>query len=304
MVKPPIAGIRRAIRLALQEDLPHGDITTAALFPAPTPARARIVAQQSLVVAGLAAVLHTFRAVDAALVLSIHRQDGERAQDGDCLLQIEGDGRSILKAERVALNFLQHLSGIATLTRRFCDAVHGYPVTILDTRKTIPGLRALQKWAVLLGGGTNHRQSLSDGVLIKDNHLALLNQATTPIRTACRRAKANAPRTVSVIVEVESLAEVRQALAGQPDIILLDNMTPATVRQAIRLIKGRALVEVSGGITLKNVRAMAAAGPDRISIGALTHSAPAATLSLILEPSRRLRRPGRLQEVHVGRLKR
>jgi nicotinate-nucleotide pyrophosphorylase (carboxylating) len=293
MVRPPVADIGRAVRLALQEDLPLGDVTTAALFPSPAPALARIIAQQSLVVAGLAAAVRTFRTVDASLVLSIHRHDGERADDGDCLLQIEGDGRSILRAERVALNFLQHLSGIATLTRRFCDAVRGYPVTILDTRKTIPGLRALQKWAVLLGGGTNHRQSLSDGVLIKDNHLALLNRTNTPVRTACRKAKANSPRGMNMIVEVESLGDVRQALAGRADIILLDNMTPATVRQAIRLIKGRVLVEVSGGITLKNVRAMAAAGPDRISIGALTHSAPAATLSLVLEPRRRLPGPGR-----------
>jgi nicotinate-nucleotide pyrophosphorylase (carboxylating) len=286
MIRPPVADIRRAIRLALQEDLPLGDVTTATLFPSPAPAFARIIAQQSLVVAGLAAAVRTFRSVDASLVLSIHRQDGERAHNGDCLLQIEGDGRSILKAERVALNFLQHLSGIASLTRRFCDAVRGYPVTILDTRKTIPGLRALQKWAVLLGGGTNHRQSLSDGILIKDNHLALLHQTTAPVRTACRKAKAGALHSMNIIVEVESLADVRHALAGRADIILLDNMTPATVRQAIRLIKGRALVEVSGGITLKNVRAMAAAGPDRISIGALTHSAPAATLSLVLEPRR------------------
>ena len=284
MVRAPVADIRRAIRLALQEDLPRGDVTTAALFPSPVPALARIVAQQSLVVAGLAAVAQTFRSVDASLVFSLHREDGERAQEGECLLQIEGDGRSILKAERVALNFLQHLSGIATLTRRFCDAVRGYPVIILDTRKTLPGLRTLQKWAVLLGGGTNHRRSLSDAVLIKDNHLALLNHTTMPIQTACRKVKTNAPHGRSMIVEVESLAEVREAVAGGADIILLDNMKPATVRQAIRLIKGRALVEVSGGITLKNVRAMAAAGPDRISIGALTHSAPAATLSLILEP--------------------
>jgi nicotinate-nucleotide pyrophosphorylase (carboxylating) len=290
MVKPPVADIRRVVRLALQEDLSHGDVTTAALFPSPAPALARIVAQQSLVVAGLAAAVQTFRTVDASLVLSIQRRDGDPAQDGDCLLQIEGDGRSILKAERVALNFLQHLSGVATLTRRFCNAVRGYPVTILDTRKTIPGLRALQKWAVLLGGGTNHRQSLSDGILIKDNHLALLNHTTAPVRTACHKAKTTAPHTANVIVEVESLAEVRMALAGRADIILLDNMTPTMVWQAITLIKKRALVEVSGGVTLKNVRAMAAAGPDRISIGALTHSAPAATLSLVLEPHTRSRR--------------
>jgi nicotinate-nucleotide pyrophosphorylase (carboxylating) len=293
MVRPPIADIRRAVRLALQEDLPLGDITTVALFPSPAPALACIVAQQSLVVAGLAAAVQTFLTVDASLVLSIHRQDGDHAQEGDCLLHIEGDGRSILKAERVALNFLQHLSGVATLTRRFCDAVRGYPVTILDTRKTIPGLRALQKWAVLLGGGTNHRRSLSDGVLIKDNHLALLNHTAMPIRTACRKAKTNAPRGMSMIVEVESLSEVRQAVAGRADIILLDNMNPETVRQAIRLIKGHAVVEVSGGITLKNIRAMAEAGPNRISIGALTHSAPAATLSLVLEPRRRRRQPGK-----------
>src|SRR5512141_780836 len=290
MVRPPVADIKRTVRLALQEDLPFSDITTSALFSSPTPARARIIAQQSLVIAGLAAAMQTFRTVDTSLVFFIHCQDGEDAQDGDCLLQIEGDGRSILRAERVALNFLQHLSGIATLTRRFCDAVRGYPVTILDTRKTIPGIRALQKWAVLLGGGTNHRQSLRDGVLIKDNHLALLNRTTRPVLTACRKAKTHAPRGMNIIVEVESLAEVRQAIAGQADIILLDNMNPATVRQAIRLIKGRAVVEVSGGITLKNVRAIAAAGPNRISIGALTHSAPAAALSLVLEPRRQPRK--------------
>lgn len=293
MVRPPVADISRAVRLALQEDLPHGDVTTAVLFPSAVPARARIVAQQSLVVAGLAAAMQVFRAIDPSLALSIHRQDGEQAENGDCLLQIEGDGRSILTAERVALNFLQHLSGIATLTSQFCDAVLGYPVTILDTRKTTPGLRALQKWAVLLGGGTNHRPSLSDGILIKDNHLALLRRTATPIKTACRKANAKAPRGMTVIVEVESLAEVKQALTEPVDIILLDNMTPAMVRRAVKLIKDHALVEVSGGITLSNVRAMAEAGPDRISIGALTHSAPAATISLELELRLRQRRARR-----------
>lgn len=284
MVKAPVADIRRAVRLALQEDLPHGDVTTAVLFPSPVPARARIVAQQSLVVAGLAAALKTFRTVDPTLSLTIHYQDGDRVRNGDCLLQIEGDGRSILTAERVALNFLQHLSGIATLTSQFCDAVRRYPVSILDTRKTTPGLRALQKWAVLLGGGTNHRPSLSDGILIKDNHLALLHRTATPVKMACRTANAKAPRGMTVIVEVESITEVKQALTEQVDVILLDNMTPTMVRRAVKLIKGHALVEVSGGITLSNVLAMAEAGPDRISIGALTHSAPAATLSLELEP--------------------
>jgi nicotinate-nucleotide pyrophosphorylase (carboxylating) len=191
-------------------------------------------------------------------------------------------------AERVALNFLQHLSGIATLTSRFCHAVHGYPVNIMDTRKTLPGWRALQKWAVSLGGGTNHRVSLGDGILIKDNHLALMKNKKPAVLTACRIAQA-ASKGKPVIVEVESLSEVHDALQGKADIILLDNMTPAKVKQAVKLIAGRALVEVSGGITLKNVRAMAAAGPDRISIGALTHSAPAATLNLVLKPLRRHR---------------
>jgi nicotinate-nucleotide pyrophosphorylase (carboxylating) len=291
MVALPAVDIRRAVRRGLEEDLGQGDITTSALFPEPTTARARIIAQQPLVVAGMAAAIQTFLAVDASLKLTPSKRDGSHAKTGDALLRIEGDGRSILMAERVALNFLQHLSGIATLTNRFCHAVHGYPVNIMDTRKTLPGWRTLQKWAVSLGGGTNHRMSLGDGILIKDNHLALMKNKKTAVLTACRMAQAVASKDKPVIVEVESLSEVRDALHGKADIILLDNMTPARVKQAVKLIGGRALVEVSGGITLKNVRAMAAAGPDRISIGALTHSAPAATLSLVLEPLRRLRRP-------------
>lgn len=289
MVALPAVDIRRAVRRGLEEDLAQGDVTTAALFPEPIPARARIIAQQALVVAGMAAAIQTFIAVDASLTVTPSRQDGSHAKNGDVLLRIEGDGRSILMAERVALNFLQHLSGIATLTNRFCHAVHGYPVDIMDTRKTLPGWRALQKWAVSLGGGTNHRVSLGDGILIKDNHLALMKNKKQAIRTSCQLVQAMASKDNPVIVEVESLSEVQEALHGKADIILLDNMTPATVKQAVKLIDGRALVEVSGGITLKNVRAMAAAGPDRISIGALTHSAPAATISLILEPANRQR---------------
>ena len=290
MVTLPAVDIRRAVRMGLEEDLGQGDITTTTLFSKPIPARARIIAQQPLVVAGMAAAIQTFIAVDVSLKLTPSRRDGARAKTGDVLLQIEGDGRSILMAERVALNFLQHLSGIATLTNRFCRAVHGYPVSIMDTRKTLPGWRALQKWAVSLGGGTNHRMSLSDGILIKDNHLALMRNKKSAVLTACRIAQAIASKNNPVIVEVESLSEVHDALHGKADIILLDNMTPATVKRAVKLIDGQALIEVSGGITLKNVRAMAAAGPDRISIGALTHSAPAATLSLVLEPRRRPRK--------------
>lgn len=277
----PAADIRRAVRQGLEEDLGQGDITTATLFAAAVPARARIVTQQSLIVAGMAAAVQTFLAVDPALRLTVLIGDGRRAKKGATLLQVEGDGRSILMAERLALNFLQHLSGIATLTSAFCRAVDGYSVSILDTRKTWPGWRAIQKWAVVLGGGTNHRRSLGDGILIKDNHLALVRMKS-PIREACRRAKGKSDRTI--IVEVESLAGVREALAGRADIILLDNMTAAMVKKAVRMIKRRALVEVSGGMTLKNVRAMARAGADRISVGALTHSAPAASMSLELIP--------------------
>lgn len=283
MIRLPAADIRRAVRQGLEEDLGEGDVTTSALFPSPIPARANIIAQQPLVVAGMAAAVQTFVTVDPSLNLSVLRKDGSQAKKGDTLLRIEGDGRSILMAERLALNFLQHLSGIATLTQQFCQAVRGQRVAILDTRKTLPGWRAIQKWAVALGGGKNHRRSLRDGILIKDNHLLLLNQKEA-VREATRLAKSKAPSGMQTIVEVESLDEVTQAIAGKADIILLDNMTPAMVRKAVRLIKKRALVEVSGGITLKNIRVMAAAGPDRISIGALTHSAPATTMTLEFEP--------------------
>ncbi len=289
MATLPAAEIRRAVRQGLEEDLARGDATTASIFSSPVPARAEIIAQQPLVVAGMAAAVQTFLMVDPSLRLSVSKRDGDRAKNGETLLHIEGDGRSILQAERVALNFLQHLSGIATLTQRFCQAVRGYPAKILDTRKTLPGWRTLQKWAVSLGGGINHRRSLSDGILIKDNHLALLHDRR-PVERACRLAHAHRSNALPMIVEVESLSDVRQALAGKPDIILLDNMAPKLVRRAVALIKKQALVEVSGGITLKNVRAMAAAGADRISIGALTHSAPAATISLVMSSARPLRR--------------
>ena len=292
MTTLPAEDIRRAVRQGLEEDLAQGDATTASLFTSPVPARAEIIAQQPLVVAGMAAAVQTFLMVDPSLRLSLSKRDGDRARNGEPLLEIAGDGRSILKSERVALNFLQHLSGIATLTQQFCRAVRDCPVSILDTRKTLPGWRALQKWAVSLGGGANHRRSLSDGILIKDNHLALLRRNRRPVEQACRLAHDRRSRALPIIVEVESLSEVRQALAGKPDIILLDNMAPDLVKRAVALIKKQALVEVSGGITLKNVRAMAAAGVDRISIGALTHSAPAAMVSLVMtlaRPSRHRR---------------
>jgi len=282
MNAPSIQCIEDVVRRALVEDLAFGDVTTMALFSQPHPARASIVARHSMIMAGIAVAREVFLSIDPSLRIIKALPDGHAASTADSVLIVEGDGRSLLMAERVALNFMQRLSGIATLTRRFCDAIRGYPTRILDTRKTTPGLRALEKWAVRLGGGHNHRFSLSDGLLIKDNHLALLHAERVGLAQACRQARATGPHGLKVIVEVQGLAEVKEALEGEADVILLDNMTPSQVRQAVGRVKGRALVEVSGGITLANAKDMAMAGADFLSIGALTHSAPAVDLGLDL----------------------
>ncbi len=295
MIPLPHQAAKAAIQQALQEDAGSGDVTTAALFPTPCAARATLVARQHAVAAGVIIARDTFLAVDPTLRITHVAEEGTPVREGVPLLEVTGDGRSLLMAERVALNFLQRLSGIATLTAQFCHAVRGYRTKIFDTRKTTPGLRLLEKWAVRIGGGHNHRQNLSDGILIKDNHLALLRAMGRSVADACRIARERAPHGLRIIVEVDRLAQVRDALEGKADIILLDNMTPEEVHHAVDLIKGRALVEVSGGITLGNVREMAAAGADFISIGALTHSAPAVDISMELVPHRqktaRRRRP-------------
>lgn len=273
------------MQLALEEDLVLGDATTDALFPCAVPAVGTIVVQEDCVLAGLAAARLTFRVIDPALHVTAHVQDGARVSRDTPVVEIRGDGRSILKAERVALNFLQHLSGVATLTARYCEAVAGHPTIVLDTRKTTPGLRALEKWAVRLGGGRNHRSSLGDGILIKDNHLALMHGERTGVLEACRTARRRGRHGLRIIVEVESIDGVDEALEAHADVILLDNMEPAEVRRSVERIKGRALVEVSGGITPARASEMAAAGADCISIGALTHSAPAVGFSLELRRS-------------------
>jgi len=275
--------LRDLVAGALAEDLGVGDVTTQALFADAVPAVGTIIAEErdGLVLAGLSVAVEVFRQVDASLVCAPNAADGDRVPDVATILTITGDGRSILQGERVALNFLQRLSGIATLTATYCEAVAGFPVTILDTRKTTPGLRALEKWAVTLGGGRNHRHSLADGLLIKDTHLAL---AGGEIARACRLARERAPHGLKIEVEVQTLDEAQAALDGGADIILLDNMDASSIRTAVALIGGRAQIEVSGGVTLATVREIAAAGPDCISIGALTHSAPAANLSMDLVP--------------------
>jgi nicotinate-nucleotide pyrophosphorylase (carboxylating) len=282
MSQPPVPFFLDIVRRALAEDLTFGDITTTALFPKPHPARASIMARHPMVVAGIAVARAVFLAVDPSLKIRRAIRDGQSVRDATSVLAAEGDGRSLLMAERVALNFLQRLSGIATLTQQFCEQVHGFPTHILDTRKTTPGLRTLEKWAVRLGGGHNHRFTLSDGLLIKDNHLALLRAEGSDLRDACRRARTAGPHGLRVIVEAQTLDDVKQAINGKADVILLDNMTPSLVRAAVEIVKGRALIEVSGGITLANARDMAQAGADFLSIGALTHSAPAADLSMDL----------------------
>lgn len=278
--------IRKAVQDALNEDLAHGDVTTNALFPRAILARATIVAHHRMTVAGLAVAREVFLTVDPSSRITKTVTDGKTIPAETAVLVVQGDARSLLMAERVAVNFLQRLSGIATLTAQFCAAVRGYPAKILDTRKTTPGLRALEKWAVHLGGGKNHRFSLGDGVLIKDNHLAVLDSTGVDVTAACRLARGAAPHGMRIEVEAKTLAEVKAALTGEADIILLDNMSPALVRKAVDLIKKRALVEVSGGMTLQTVRDMAQAGADFISVGALTHSAAAANLSMDLSAQR------------------
>lgn len=268
------------VKAALDEDISHGDVTTNVLVPSDTTTRATMKAKQALTVAGIPVVQKVFEMLDPTISLKLEHGDGETITTGQVIATLEGCTRSILTGERVALNFLQHLSGIATLTKQFCEAVRGYPAKILDTRKTTPGLRKLEKWAVTMGGGLNHRMSLNDGILIKDNHLAILKAQGMDITQTCRLAKANGPHGLRICVEIESLDAIEQALEGQADVLLLDNITPELVHQAVTQIKGRAIVEVSGGITLTNVREFAAAGVDYISIGALTHSAPAVDISL------------------------
>jgi len=266
------------IRLALQEDAVRHDITSRAIFPPRHCSRAAIDAKQDLVICGLPLAAEVFCRVDRRLRVRATVEDGAAVRRGTDVMVIEGPTASLLAAERTALNFLQRLSGVATQTRRYVDAVRGTGVQIVDTRKTTPGWRALEKYAVRMGGGRNHRLSLRDLVLIKDNHIA----AAGSVAAAIRLCRAKAPRGVKVEAEAKTLAEVREALAAGADIILLDNMTPARIRAAVKLIAGRATVEVSGGVRYETLRRFALPGVDLISIGALTHSVAAVDLSLDL----------------------
>jgi nicotinate-nucleotide pyrophosphorylase (carboxylating) len=260
----------------LAEDVGSGDVTTEATIPEGHRVSARLLVKQPGVVCGLDAAEAVFRLLDPALEVERLLADGDAVEQAPAIaLRLEGDARALLTGERLALNLAGRLSGVATLTRRYVDAISGTGALVLDTRKTTPGLRMLEKHAVACGGGGNYRLGLYDAVLIKDNHLAV----SESVAAAVSRARAHAPG-LEVEVEADTLAQVEQALAARADAILLDNMSPAAMREAVRLVAGRARTEASGGITLETIRDVAESGVDTISIGALTHSAPALDVSL------------------------
>ena len=275
--------VEEIIDRALAEDLGQGDVTTEALIPGERQGTGFLEAKQQGVLAGMNVAKQVFHRVDPELKVEVILEDGARVKPGTRIARVSGSIDSILKAERVALNFLQRLSGIASETNRYVEAVKGLPVRIMDTRKTTPGLRLLEKHAVRMGGGENHRMSLGDAILIKDNHLAALRSQGLSIKEVVAKARQKSPEWLPVEVEVATVAEASEAMEAGVDIVMLDNMSLEDMREAVKSIGGRALVEASGGITLDNIRAVAETGVDSISIGALTHSVMALDISLELE---------------------
>jgi nicotinate-nucleotide pyrophosphorylase (carboxylating) len=269
--------IQKIIQKALEEDIGPGDVTTMATVGPDCLGKAEFLAKEDFILAGLDVARETFLTLDSEVRFSGLAKDGASIKKDDVFACLEGRARSLLQGERVALNFVQRMSGIATLTRRFVDAVKGTSATIVDTRKTTPGLRVLEKYAVRVGGGRNHRFSLFDGVLIKENHIV----AAGGILAAVSRARKIVPHTLKVEVETRNLIEVQEALEARADIILLDNMTLEMIRDAVKTIGKQALVETSGGVTLDTVRPLAESGVDFISVGALTHSSRAVDISLL-----------------------
>jgi nicotinate-nucleotide pyrophosphorylase (carboxylating) len=274
------AHLRRLARSALKEDRAWQDVTTAALVPPEQRGRGVIIAREEGVLAGLPMAEAVFKEVDPSLQWWPLAPEGSRLSPGQEVARIEGPLAAILRGERVALNFLTHLSGVATATARLVAATAGLPVAIRDTRKTTPGLRALEKYAVRVGGGQSHRLTLADAVLIKDNHLAALRARGLGIAEALRLARQEAPAGMRVQIEVTTVDEARQALAAGAGELLLDNMPPEDMRRVVEMAQGRAVLEASGGISLQNVRKVAETGVDYISVGAITHSARALDMSL------------------------
>lgn len=268
------------VDLALEEDAGYGDLTSQSIFPADHRSRAKILAREDMVVCGLEIARQVFCRVDPAVKIELQTSDGSQVSKGSTLLLAAGPTISLLTAERTALNFMQRLSGIASLARRFAEAAKstGTGVRIVDTRKTTPGWRALEKYAVRCGGCHNHRSSLGEHVLIKENHI----QAAGSIAAAVKSSRVTAPHCAKIEVEADTLDDVRQAVAAQAEVILLDNMSPALIKEAVALIDGSAMIEVSGGVCLDTLADYAVEGVDVISVGALTHSAPAADVSMLI----------------------
>lgn len=271
------------INQAIAEDLECGDCTTEALISETQRGTATIRAKANGILAGVEVARQVFWKIDPELKVNILIKDGTALKPGDAIARVEGKIASILKAERTALNFLQHLSGIATETARYVEAVRGLPAKIVDTRKTIPGLRALEKYAVLMGGGKNHRMHLGDGILIKDNHLKVLRSQGLSMKQVIAKARAQNTAGLKIEVEVKSPEEAIEAVAAGADTVMLDNMSIDDMRKTVGLIKGRCLIEASGGVTLKSVRAIAETGVDIISAGALTHSPQALDINMKLD---------------------
>jgi nicotinate-nucleotide pyrophosphorylase (carboxylating) len=272
--------IDRIVGAALDEDAPWGDLTSETLIPAGATATAELVAREPGVLSGIEVFAAAFRLVDDGVRVERLAADGDAFAAGDALARVHGPARGILTAERVALNLVQRMSGVATLTARYVAAVGATSARIIDTRKTTPGLRSLERQAVRDGGGRNHRRSLSDAVMAKDNHLAVLTAGGQDLATALRDARERMPHTAHLEVEVDRLDQVDAVLAGGADTIMLDNFSVEDLRAGVELIAGRAVVEASGGVSLDTVGAIAATGVDVISVGALTHSAPALDLGL------------------------
>jgi nicotinate-nucleotide pyrophosphorylase (carboxylating) len=270
---------RELVRRSLAEDFGWGDVTTETIIDREQKARAVILAKSPLVLAGIDIACEAFRQLDPGVAITLNRKDSERCEPGVEIAEIRGQAAAMLTAERTALNFIQRLCGIATLTRKFVDAAAGR-IIILDTRKTTPLLRAIEKYAVRAGGGTNHRSGLDDGILIKDNHIRLAG-GVVPAVTKMRKANREMPTEV----EAQSLEQVDDALKAEADIVLLDNLSTPEIIEAVRRCRGRAKTEISGGVTLERLPELAATGADYVSIGALTHSAPSADISFEIEPA-------------------
>lgn len=271
--------LEEVVRKALMEDLYRGDVTTDSIVDGEKWAKGVFIVKEKGVIAGLPVAKKVFQMLDDKVLLSEEVEEGQRVNEGQVIARIEGPAASILKGERTALNFMQRMSGIATKTRRCVDIASRFNVKILDTRKTVPGLRMLDKYSVQVGGGRNHRFSLSDGVLIKDNHIKAAGNVVKAVKKVCERV----PHTMKIEVEVENLKQLAEALEAGADIVLLDNMTPENMKKAVEMAKGKILLEASGNVTEENLESIAGTGVDMISIGGLTHSVKALDISLRFE---------------------